>query len=51
MATVSGLAKDTYRNVSLEEGDLLIFSSIEILGNETTIENWLKAYKARKIKI
>ncbi|MEP1447285.1 MAG: ribonuclease J [Paraglaciecola sp.] len=48
-AALNQLAKDTYRNVSLDEGDLVIFSSIVIPGNEEPIENLLKAYKGRKI--
>jgi ribonuclease J len=48
-AALNQMAKDTYRNVSLDEGDLVIFSSIVIPGNEVPIENMLKAYKARNI--
>ncbi|MFT7315607.1 MAG: ribonuclease J, partial [Paraglaciecola sp.] len=48
-AALNQLAKDTYRNVSLDEGDLVVFSSIVIPGNEQSIENLIKAYKARKI--
>lgn len=49
-AALNQLAKDTYRNVSLDEGDLVIFSSIVIPGNEESIENLLKAYKGRNIQ-
>lgn len=48
-AALNQLAKDTYRNVALEEGDLVIFSSIVIPGNEESIESLLTAYKGRKI--
>ena len=48
-AALNQLAKDTYRSVSLDEGDLVIFSSIVIPGNEESIGNLLKAYKGRKI--
>lgn len=49
-AALNQMAKDSYRNVSLEEGDLVIFSSIVIPGNEESIDNLLKAYKGRKIE-
>jgi ribonuclease J len=48
-AALNQLAKDSYRNVSLDEGDLVIFSSIVIPGNEESIDNLLKAYKGRNI--
>ena len=48
-AALNQMAKDTYRNVSLNQGDLVMFSSIVIPGNETPIENLIKAFKARKI--
>lgn len=48
-AALNQLAKDTYRNVALEAGDLVIFSSIVIPGNEESIESLLTAYKGRKI--
>lgn len=48
-AALNRLAKDNYRDLSLDEGDLVIFSSIVIPGNEKPIENLLSAFKARKI--
>ncbi|WP_133470038.1 ribonuclease J [Paraglaciecola marina] len=48
-AALNQLAKDTYRDVSLDEGDWVVFSSIVIPGNEKPIENLLKAFKVRKI--
>ena len=49
-AALNQLAKDTYRSVALEAGDLVIFSSIVIPGNEESIENLIKAYHARNIQ-
>jgi ribonuclease J len=49
-AALNQMAKDTYRNVSLAEGDLVIFSSIVIPGNEKSIKNLLKAFQERNIK-
>lgn len=49
-AALNRLAKDNYRDLSLDEGDLVIFSSIVIPGNEKSIENLLNAFKARKIR-
>lgn len=48
-AALNRIAKDNYRDLSLDEGDLVIFSSIIIPGNEKSIENLLGAFKARKI--
>ncbi|MFA3792822.1 ribonuclease J [Aliiglaciecola sp. SL4] len=49
-AAMSRLAQDNYRDLSLDEGDLVIFSSIIIPGNEKDVETLIKAFKARKIK-
>ncbi len=49
-AALNQMAKDTYRDVSLDKGDLVIFSSIVIPGNETAIENLLEAFKAQGIQ-
>ncbi len=48
-AAMSKLAQDHYRDLSLDEGDLVIFSSIVIPGNEKAVENLIKAFKARNI--
>jgi ribonuclease J len=49
-AALNQLAKDTYRDVALDAGDLVLFSSIVIPGNEISIENLCKAFKARNIR-
>lgn len=49
-AAMSRLAQDSYRDVSLDAGDVVIFSSIIIPGNEKPIENLIKAFNARNIQ-
>ncbi|MFK8030045.1 MAG: ribonuclease J [Gammaproteobacteria bacterium] len=49
-AALSQLAQGTYRSVSLEEGDLVLFSSIVIPGNEQSIANLIEAYAAGNIR-
>jgi ribonuclease J len=49
-AALSNLANDNYRLLSLDKGDIVIFSSIVIPGNERQIENLIKTFKARNIK-
>ncbi len=48
-AALTRLAQDNYRDLSLDEGDLVIFSSIVIPGNEKSIDKLCDAFKARKI--
>ncbi|WJG11242.1 ribonuclease J [Aliiglaciecola sp. LCG003] len=48
-AALANLARDSYRDLSLDKGDLVIFSSIIIPGNEKPIENLVKALNARQI--
>ncbi|MGS2719133.1 ribonuclease J [Paraglaciecola aestuariivivens] len=48
-AALNQMAKDTYRDLSLDKGDLVIFSSIVIPGNELAIQNLIKAFHARNI--
>jgi ribonuclease J len=48
-AALGRMANDTYRDLSLEEDDLIIFSSIIIPGNEKLIEKLLEQFHARKI--
>jgi ribonuclease J len=48
-AALSRLAMGTYRDLELEEGDRVIFSSIIIPGNENKIEKLLNALKGRNI--
>jgi ribonuclease J len=49
-AALGRMANDTYRDLSLEEDDLIIFSSIIIPGNERLIEKLLEMFHAKKIK-
>jgi ribonuclease J len=49
-AALGRMANDTYRDLSLEEDDLVIFSSIIIPGNEKLIEKLLEMFHARKIR-
>ncbi|GAB5379972.1 MAG: hypothetical protein Alis3KO_15150 [Aliiglaciecola sp.] len=49
-AALSRLAQDSFRDVSLDAGDTVIFSSIIIPGNEKPIENLIKRFNARNIK-
>lgn len=48
-AALSRLAMGTYRDMELEEGDRVIFSSIIIPGNENKIDKLLKALSGRNI--
>ncbi|GAC16980.1 ribonuclease J [Aliiglaciecola lipolytica] len=48
-AALYQLAQDSYRDLSLDNGDLVIFSSIIIPGNEKAVDTLLKAFKARNI--
>ncbi|WP_343856807.1 ribonuclease J [Aliiglaciecola litoralis] len=49
-AALSNLANDSYRLLSLDKGDLVIFSSIVIPGNERSIEKLISAFRARNIR-
>lgn len=49
-AALSNLAKDTYRDLALDKGDMVIFSSIVIPGNEKSIGNLVKAFNASGIE-
>lgn len=49
-AALGRMANDSYRDLSLEEDDLVIFSSIIIPGNELLIEKIVEQFHARKIK-
>lgn len=49
-AALSKLASDSYRDLSLDKGDWVIFSSIVIPGNEKSITNLIKALHGLGIK-
>lgn len=50
-AAMQRLANDSYRDLNLDKGDRVIFSSMIIPGNEEPIENLVKALKAKGFEV
>lgn len=50
-AALQRLANDSYRDLNLDKGDLVLFSSMIIPGNEEPIKNVVKALKAKGLQV